>query len=60
MTFFMNFFHMTLCVDFFIGFVEKTDNTYFFATNLHAANHADGNAASKISMSILSNMNIWE
>lgn len=44
----------------FIGFVEKTDNTYFFATNLHAANHADGNAASKITMSILSDMNIWE
>lgn len=44
----------------FIGFVEKTDNTYFFATNIHAANHADGNAASKITMSVLSDMNIWE
>ena len=26
----------------FIGFIERTDNTYFFATNIHAKDHADG------------------
>lgn len=44
----------------FIGFVENTYNTYFFATNIHAANHANGSTAAEITLSILSDMNIWK
>lgn len=43
----------------FIGFIERTDNTYFFATNIHAKDHADGSTAAEITMSVLSNMKIW-
>lgn len=42
----------------FIGFVENPDNTYFFATNIHAANHASGSIATEITLSILADMNI--
>lgn len=44
----------------FIGFVENADNTYFFATNINAANHADGSTATEITLSVLSDMNIWK
>lgn len=44
----------------FIGFVERADNTYFFASNIHAKDHADGSTAAKIAMSILSDMRIWK
>ena len=43
----------------FVGFVETTDNTYFFATNIGADDGATGINATEITMSILSNMNIW-
>ena len=43
----------------FIGFVEVSDNTYFFATNIGADDGASGSNASKITLSILSDMNIW-
>lgn len=43
----------------FIGFVENADNTYFFAVNIGADSGATGNNAAKITMSILSDMNIW-
>ena len=43
----------------FIGFVETTDNTYFFATNIGADRGAAGGNAAEITMSILSDMNIW-
>ena len=43
----------------FIGFVEVSDNTYFFATNIGADDGASGSNASKITLSILSGMNIW-
>jgi bla regulator protein BlaR1 len=43
----------------FVGFVETKDNTYFFATNIGADNNATGGNATKITMSILSDMNIW-
>ena len=39
----------------FIGYIETADNTYFFATNIGA----DSNAT-EITMSILSDMNIWK
>ena len=43
----------------FIGFVEASDHTYFFATNIGADDGATGSNASKITLSILSDMNIW-
>lgn len=44
----------------FIGFVESTENTYFFATNIHTADYADGSAAAEITLSLLSDLNIWK
>lgn len=44
----------------FVGFVEATDNTYFFATNIEADSGATGSSATEITMSILSDMNIWK
>ena len=44
----------------FIGCVETADNTYFFATNIRADGNAAGSNATEITMSILSDMNIWK
>ena len=43
----------------FVGFIETTDNTYFFATNIEADSNATGSNAAEITISILSDMNIW-
>lgn len=44
----------------FIGFIENTDNAYFFATNIQNEQHATGSKASDITLSILSDLNIWQ
>ena len=44
----------------FIGYIETVDNTYFFATNIGAGSDATGGNATEITMSILSDMNIWK
>ena len=44
----------------FVGLLEAAGNTYFFATNIQAAENATGNKASEISLSILSDMGIWK
>ena len=44
----------------FIGYIETADNTYFFATNIGADSDATGSNATEITMSILSDMNIWK
>ena len=44
----------------FIGYIETTDNTYFFATNIGADSDATGSNATEITMAILSDMNIWK
>ena len=44
----------------FIGFVETEDNTYFFAANIGADRDAAGSSAAEITISILSDMNIWK
>lgn len=44
----------------FVGLLETTGNTYFFATNIQAAENATGGKASEISLSILSHMGIWK
>ena len=43
----------------FVGYIETTNNTCFFATNISANSDATGNSAAQITMSILSDMNIW-
>jgi len=43
----------------FVGYIETSDNTCFFATNIQAAENATGSKASEISLSILSHMGIW-
>ena len=43
----------------FIGFIETTDNTCFFAVNIGAEDNASGKNATDIALSILSDMNIW-
>lgn len=44
----------------FIGFIETADNTCYFATNISADNGAAGSSAAKITLSILSDKNIWQ
>lgn len=44
----------------FVGFVESTDNTYFFAVNISADANANGSNAAEIAMAILSDMDIWK
>ena len=44
----------------FVGLLETTGNTYFFATNIQASENATGSKASEISLSILSHMGIWK
>ena len=43
----------------FIGYVECTNHTYFFATNIQAKSDATGYKASEITLSILDKLNIW-
>lgn len=44
----------------FIGFIENADNTYFFATNIQNEQCVAGSKASDITLSILSDLNIWQ
>lgn len=44
----------------FIGYIEKEDNTYFFATNIQNESNAAGSKAVEITHSILSDMNLWK
>lgn len=56
----------TGCIDgkdingWFVGYVESFDNVWFFATNISSDDRAAGSDALKITMSVLSGMNIWE
>lgn len=43
----------------FVGYVELSGYTYFFATNIQAESNATGSKASEITLSILSEQNIW-
>ena len=43
----------------FIGFLEKDGNTYFFATNIQGEDFANGSMASKITMEILKFRNLY-
>lgn len=44
----------------FIGYVESAGHTYFFASNIQASHGATGSNASRIALSILSDLNIWK
>lgn len=44
----------------FVGYVQTADNTYFFATNIQSDVNATGSNATEITLSILSDMNIWK
>lgn len=44
----------------FIGYVEMSDQTYFFAINIQADTNATGAAASEIAQSILSDLGLWK
>ncbi|MDE7271478.1 MAG: BlaR1 family beta-lactam sensor/signal transducer [Lachnospiraceae bacterium] len=43
----------------FIGYVESDDNTWFFATNIQGANHADSLTAGEITRNILAAKHIY-
>lgn len=43
----------------FIGFLEKNGNTYFFATNIQGEDFANGSMASKITLEILKSRNLY-
>ena len=44
----------------FIGFIENADHTCFFATNIQQEKQATGGKAAEITLSILSDLNIWK
>ncbi|PZE21566.1 BlaR1 family beta-lactam sensor/signal transducer [Paenibacillus xerothermodurans] len=43
----------------FIGYVETSGNTYFFATNIQSEDHANGSTAAEITLSILRDKGIY-
>lgn len=43
----------------FIGYVEKSDHIYYFATNIQGESETTGNKAAEITDSILSELRIW-
>ena len=43
----------------FVGYVEKSNATYFFTTNIQSDKKATGKTASDITFSILSELHIW-
>lgn len=44
----------------FIGYIEKSEHTYFFAANIESEHNATGVNAAEISFAILSDMNVWK
>ena len=44
----------------FIGFIEKSDHIYFFATNIESEKNTTGPIASELTLSILSKLHLWK
>ncbi len=44
----------------FIGYIEKSGHVYYFATNIQGVSNANGSVATEISLSILSDMGLWD
>ncbi len=43
----------------FVGYVVKSNDVYYFATNIQGKSNTTGSTASEITLSVLSKMNIW-
>lgn len=43
----------------FIGYIEKSGNVYYFATNIQGTSNTTGSMATEISLSVLSDMKLW-
>ena len=43
----------------FIGYVETSDNSYYFATNIQSDSNATGKKAFEITSDILKKLHIW-
>lgn len=43
----------------FIGYIEKNDNIYYFATNIQGTSGATGSRAMEITTSVLSSLHLW-
>ncbi len=43
----------------FIGYIEKNDRTYFFATNIQSDQFASGPVATELTFTILSDLGLW-
>lgn len=43
----------------FIGYIEKNDNTYYFATNIQGTSNTTGRKAMEITTSALSSLHLW-
>ena len=44
----------------FIGYVEKNNHTYFFATNIQSGKLASGPLSTELTFSILSDLKLWD
>lgn len=44
----------------FVGFTETSDNTYFFAVNIHAESNASGSSAAEIALDVLDETDVWK
>lgn len=44
----------------FVGYIEKSDHVYYFATNIQGTSNTTGSVATEISLSILSDMGLWK
>lgn len=44
----------------FIGYIEKTGNVYYFAANIQGKSEATGSKAAEITASVLADLRIWE
>lgn len=44
----------------FIGYIEKNDRTYFFATSIQCEKLACGSSAAELTFSILSDLKLWD
>lgn len=43
----------------FIGYIEKSDNIYYFATNIQGTSNTTGSQAMEITTSVLSALQLW-
>lgn len=44
----------------FVGYIEKSDHVYYFATNIQGNSNTTGSEATNITLSILSKLHLWK